>query len=70
MNSEFELPIFYLENKKKLDSNIINDLELLAVNEETEEYDSDSNNDNNSDSDASKEKGIDQENQDKTNRKC
>jgi hypothetical protein len=75
MNSEFELPIFYLENKEKLDSNIINDLELLAVNEETEEYDSVSNNDNDNikndnNSDTSKEKGIDQENQDKTNRKC
>jgi len=32
MNSEFELPIFYLENKKKLDGTIINDLELLALN--------------------------------------
>jgi hypothetical protein len=75
MNSEFELPIFYLENKEKLDSNIINDLELLALNEETEEYDRVSNNDNDNikndnNSDTSKEKGIDQENQDKTNRKC
>jgi hypothetical protein len=68
MNSEFELPIYYLENKEKLDSNIINDLELLALNEETEEYDSDSKNDNNSD--VSKEKGIDQVIEDNSNRKC
>ena len=32
MNSKFELPIFYLENKEKLDSNIIDDLELLEIN--------------------------------------
>ena len=68
MNSSFELPIYYLENKEKLDSNIINDLELLALNEETEEYDSDSKNDNNSD--VSKEKGIDQVIEDNSNRKC
>ena len=37
MNSKFELPIFYLENKEKLDSNIIDDLELLELNEESEE---------------------------------
>ena len=37
MNSKFELPIFYLENKEKLDSNIIDELELLELNEESEE---------------------------------
>ena len=37
MNSKFELPIFYLENKEKLDSNIIDDLELLELNEESED---------------------------------
>jgi len=40
MNSNFELPIFYLENKEKLDDNIINDLELLKLNEESEERNS------------------------------
>ena len=39
MNSEFELPIYYLENKEKLDSNIINDLELLALNDDAEHDD-------------------------------
>jgi hypothetical protein len=37
MNSTFELPIFYLENKEKVDNNIIDDLELLELNEESEE---------------------------------
>ena len=40
MNSNFELPIYYLENKEKLDDNIINDLELLKLNEESEERNS------------------------------
>lgn len=37
MNSTFKLPIFYLENKEMLDSNIIDDLELLELNDESEE---------------------------------
>jgi len=37
MNSNFELPIFFVENKEKLDSNIIDDLELLELNEDSEE---------------------------------
>jgi hypothetical protein len=37
MNSKFKLPIFYLENKEMLDSNIIDDLELLELNDESEE---------------------------------
>jgi hypothetical protein len=68
MNSEFELPIYYLENKEKLDSNIINDLELLALNEDTEQNDIEGNNDTNND--TSEDKGIDHVSQDKTNRKC
>ena len=44
MNSEFELPIYYLENKEKLDSNIINDLELLTLNEDAELNDGESDN--------------------------
>ena len=57
MNSEFELPIYYLENKEKLDSNIINDLELLALNEDTEQNDGE-------------ERRLDQTSQDNVNRKC
>jgi hypothetical protein len=34
MNSEFELPIYYLENKEKIDTNIIDDLELLTLNDD------------------------------------
>ena len=68
MNSSFELPIYYLENKEKLDSNIINDLELLVLNEDTEQTDVDGNNDTNSD--TSEENGIDQVSQDNVNRKC
>jgi len=37
MNSTFELPIYFLENKEKLDNNIIDDLELLELNEDNEE---------------------------------
>ena len=37
MNSTFELPIYFLENKEKLDNNIIEDLELLELNEDSEE---------------------------------
>jgi hypothetical protein len=37
MNSTFELPIYFLENKAKLDNNIIDDLELLELNEDNEE---------------------------------
>ena len=37
MNHKFELPIYYLENKKKLDQDIINDLELLELNDNTED---------------------------------
>ena len=37
MNYNFELPIYYLEDKKKLDHDIINDLELLDLNDVTEE---------------------------------
>ncbi len=37
MNSSFELPIFYLENKQRLDENIIDDLELLELNDDSEE---------------------------------
>ncbi len=37
MNSTFELPIYFLENKEKLDNNIIEDLELLELNEDNEE---------------------------------
>ena len=68
MNSNFELPIYYLENKEKLDSNIINDLELLALNEDTDQNDIEGNNDTNND--ISEEKGIDQVSQDNSNRKC
>ena len=37
MNHKFELPIYYLENKKNLDQDIINDLELLELNDNTED---------------------------------
>lgn len=37
MNQTFELPIYYLENKKKLNNDIINDLELLDINDNNEE---------------------------------
>ena len=37
MNYNFELPIYYLEDKKNLDHDIINDLELLDLNDATEE---------------------------------
>ena len=57
MNSSFELPIYYLENKEKLDSNIINDLELLALTEDTDQNDNE-------------ERGLDQTSQDNVNRKC
>ena len=36
MNSTFELPIFYVEEKQRLDENIIDDLELLELNEDSE----------------------------------
>jgi len=36
MNSTFELPIFYVEDKQRLDENIIDDLELLELNGDSE----------------------------------
>lgn len=36
MVCSFQLPIYYLEQKEKLDKNIINDLELLELNESNE----------------------------------
>lgn len=39
MVTSFQLPIYYLEQKEKLDKNIINDLELLELNEKNEESD-------------------------------
>ncbi len=40
MVSKFELPIYYLESKERLDENITRDLELLEVNECNEERNS------------------------------
>lgn len=37
MNSIFELPIYYIEAKQKLEDNIINDLELLELSKESDE---------------------------------
>ena len=37
MNSEFEHPIYYVEQKQKLDDNIIEDLELLELSKESDE---------------------------------
>jgi hypothetical protein len=37
MKSSFELPIFYVEEKQKLDENIVDDLELLELNDDSEE---------------------------------
>lgn len=38
--SSFELPISYLENKQRIEKNIVDDLELLDVNDESESRDS------------------------------
>jgi len=37
MSSNFELPIYYLENKEKLDENIKEDLEFNKVTDSSEE---------------------------------
>jgi len=38
--SSFELPIYHLDNKQTIDKNIIDDLELLETNEDTDIRDS------------------------------
>ena len=46
MNSVFELPIYYLENKEKIDNNIIEDLELLTLNHDNQNDDNQNQTDN------------------------